>query len=200
MPRQGLWGSFGHAWDGVLHAVLAERNMRIHLVSGVLVGLVGMGMPVGLAEKAALLFCVVLVFFAEILNTGLEAIVDLLSPGQSERARVAKDAAAAGVLVLASGTVLLLVAVIADRTDYLFAHAGEIGRRMAAGFPLGGCVAGLVAPGKRPLLVDAALLLAALGLFGYSAVGSYSRLFEVFTLALLGVAAAAMVRRRREAA
>lgn len=197
MPQKGLLGSFGHAWDGVLHAVLAERNMRIHLVSGVLVGLVGMGMPVGLAEKAALLFCVVLVLFAEILNTGLEAIVDLLSPGQSERAKVAKDAAAAGVLVLAAGTVLLLVAVIADRTDYLLAHRDEIGRRMAAGFPLGACVAVLVSPFRRPLVVDGLVVLAAAALFGYSAMGAYSRLFEVFTLALLAIAVAARVRRRR---
>src|SRR5262249_44542275 len=94
----GVWSSAVHAWNGLVHTVLYQRNMRLHIVAAVLVGLVGSGIPLGLAEKVTLIFCVMLVFFAEILNTALEHLVDLAVQQFDEKARVAKDAAAAGVL------------------------------------------------------------------------------------------------------
>ncbi|RYZ44104.1 MAG: diacylglycerol kinase family protein, partial [Myxococcaceae bacterium] len=96
----GLFASFGHAWAGLIHTVAWQRNMRVHLISGVLVGLVGSGIPLGLAEKVTLIFCVLLIFFAEILNSALEQLVDLAVQQFDEKARLTKDAAAAGVLVL----------------------------------------------------------------------------------------------------
>jgi len=86
--------------------------MKFHVVSAVLVGLVGSGMPLGLAEKVTLIFCIMLVFFAEILNTALEALVDLHTEDFNDLAKVAKDAAAAGVLVLAIGTVVIFAALV----------------------------------------------------------------------------------------
>ncbi|HYI03132.1 diacylglycerol kinase family protein, partial [Hyalangium sp.] len=65
----GVMASFRNAWAGLIHTVIHQRNMRVHLVSAVLVGLVGSGIPLGLAEKVTLIFCVLLIFFAEILNS-----------------------------------------------------------------------------------------------------------------------------------
>ena len=58
----GLWQSAVHAWSGLIHTVAYQRNMRIHIISAILVGLVGMGIPLGLAEKVTLIFCVLLIF------------------------------------------------------------------------------------------------------------------------------------------
>ena len=198
-PARGrtFLASFRHAWNGLVHAVVHQRNMRVHLVSGILVGLVGMGMPLGLAEKVTLIFCVTVIFFAEILNTALEQLVDLAIQQFDEKARVVKDAAAAGVLVLAIGTVVIFTAIVVYNRDFIVLHAPEVWRRAIVGFALAACVAAMVAPGRKPLVVDVALLLAALALFAVSAVGTNSEVFSAVTLGLVLLAAAATRRRRQ---
>jgi diacylglycerol kinase (ATP) len=73
---------------------------------------VGSGLPLGLAEKVTLIFCVLLVFFAEILNSALETLVDLATQEFDEKARVTKDAAAAAVLVLSIGSAVIFAALL----------------------------------------------------------------------------------------
>jgi diacylglycerol kinase len=80
-----------------------QPNWRIHAIATLLA--VGAGLAAGLSfvEWALLLLAVGLVMGAEALNTALEATVDSLPGGYSEGKRHAKDAAAAGVLVVAMG-------------------------------------------------------------------------------------------------
>jgi short-subunit dehydrogenase len=101
-----------HAWNGLIHTVVHQRNMRMHVIAGLLVGLVGGGIPLGLAEKVTLIFCVLLVLFAEMLNSAMEQLVDLAVQQFDEKAKLTKDIAAAGVLVLAIGTVVIFAAVV----------------------------------------------------------------------------------------
>ena len=196
--RGGFLQSFAHAWNGLVHTVVYQRNMRVHLVSAVLVGLVGIGMPLGLAEKVTLLFCVMNVFFAEILNTALEQLVDLAIQQFDEKARVVKDAAAAGVLVLALGTVVIFAAILVYNRDFIFTHASEIGVRMLLGFAMAGCVALLVADHPRPRFVDVLLFGGAAALFVPTVRGSQSYVFSALTFGLVLLAAAAARQRRRE--
>jgi diacylglycerol kinase (ATP) len=102
----GLSSAFGHALRG-LREVAGERNMRLHLLAGVAVGLVGTELPLPLASRLALHLCTVLVIGAEAFNSALEALVDLQTQEFHPKARRAKDAAAGGVLVLAIGAVLV---------------------------------------------------------------------------------------------
>ena len=85
--------------------------MRIHVVAAVLVGLVGSGIPLGLAEKVTLIFCVLLVFFAEILNSALEHLVDLamqqFDEGAGDQGRRRGGGAGAG-----GGTVVIFAALL----------------------------------------------------------------------------------------
>jgi diacylglycerol kinase (ATP) len=192
----GCARSVVHAWDGLVHTVVHQRNMRIHLVSGLLVGLVGVGMPLGLAEKVTLLFCVMIIFFAEILNTALEQLVDLAVQQFDEKARVVKDTAAAGVFVLSLGTVVIFAAILVYNQAFLLAHAAEIGLRMLLGFSMAACVAVLISDLRRPRAVDHALAVAAFALFAPMLPGSYSYVFVAVTLGLLLVALAAARRRR----
>jgi diacylglycerol kinase (ATP) len=96
-----------------------DRNLRIHLSLGVLAGTFSAVAPLAPAERAILLVCVAAVIAAEAANTAVEAIVDLVSPEWNERARIAKDAAAAAVLVLAAGSVLAFLAIVLGRWDAL---------------------------------------------------------------------------------
>lgn len=104
--RGNIAGSFRAAFKGIARTISTQRNMKLHMISGLMVFLVGMALPLDLPSRMALLFSVALVLFAEILNTALEAFVDLHIGTYHRLAAVAKDAAAAGVLVLAAATVL----------------------------------------------------------------------------------------------
>jgi diacylglycerol kinase (ATP) len=85
--------------------------MRLHLLAGVGVGLVGTELPLPLPSRLALHLCTVLVIGAEAFNSAVEALVDLQTQTFHPVARRAKDAAAGAVLVLAIGAVLVACAV-----------------------------------------------------------------------------------------
>lgn len=127
--------SLGFAVAGVVHAVRTQRNMRIHVAAGMLVAHVGMGVPLPGWALAALLAAVSAVLFAELLNTSLEALVDLAAPGPDERARVAKDAAAGAVLVLSIGAAALLGVVLVAEAPMIFADPSRIQRQVLLGVP-----------------------------------------------------------------
>jgi diacylglycerol kinase (ATP) len=91
--------SFKYAWRGIRAVFAEERNMKIHGVATVLV--VGLGFYCRLTaeEWTAILLCIGLVFVLEILNTAIEALVDLVQPGHDPLAGKVKDIAAGAVLV-----------------------------------------------------------------------------------------------------
>ncbi|MCP3101882.1 diacylglycerol kinase family protein [Myxococcus sp. K15C18031901] len=195
----GFLASFGHAWAGLIHTVVHQRNMRVHLVSAVLVGLVGSGIPLGLAEKVTLIFCVLLIFFAEILNSALEHLVDLAVNHFDEKARLTKDAAAAGVLVLALGTVVIFAAILVHNWETVRTSTDAIVRQVALGLPLTACVLVLVLPQPRPAWVDVLAFLGGCGLLAVLAQRSASLVFSAMTAGLLFVAGSSAWTRRREA-
>jgi diacylglycerol kinase (ATP) len=133
--------------------------MRLHLVATVLVAAFGSAVPLGLAEQLALLACVFLVVAAEVMNTAIEAAVDLATPERNERARVAKDTAAGAVLVLSVGAVAVFVVVLVRNWELVRSTWPEAGRVVALGACLAALSAFLVFPFRRPGRLD---LLAAL--------------------------------------
>ncbi|HTW83398.1 MAG TPA: diacylglycerol kinase family protein [Candidatus Sulfotelmatobacter sp.] len=93
--------AFGYALEGLAAAWRGQRNVRIHagIVAVVVVGGVVIRLP--LLGWAVVALAVGLVLGAELLNTALEAVVDLVSPQDHPLAKLAKDCAAAAVLVAA---------------------------------------------------------------------------------------------------
>jgi diacylglycerol kinase (ATP) len=187
-----------HAWAGLVHTVEHQPNMRIHVLAALLVGLVGSGIPLGLAERVTLIFCVLLVFFAEILNSALEALVDLATREFDEKARVTKDAAAAAVLVLSIGSVVIFAALLVHNWTTVLAHGERIRRQVALGIPLVLCAALLLRTGPRPLLQDVLAFAAGLGLLAGLATHSTSSVFTAMTGGLLVLAGAAALDRQRK--
>lgn len=184
----GLWHSIVHAWRGLIHTVAHQRNMRIHVVAAILVGLVGSGIPLGLAEKVTLIFCVLLIFFAEVLNSALEHLVDLAVQEVHEHARDTKDAAAAGVLVLAIGTVVIFAAILIHNWQAVASHIPQIRRQVLVGLPLAVTAALLMMDRARPLSVDIALFVLGCGLIAALATWSQSYVFTSMTFGLLVLA------------
>ncbi|MCX8007671.1 MAG: diacylglycerol kinase [Coriobacteriia bacterium] len=101
-----LW-SFNHAIDGLVYALRTQRNMRIHVAAGCAVLVASLFFRVGRAEFLAVLLTTGLVIASELVNTAIEATVDVATDGYDPVAKVAKDVAAAAVFV--SAVVALVV-------------------------------------------------------------------------------------------
>ncbi|HUS62805.1 MAG TPA: diacylglycerol kinase family protein [Acidimicrobiales bacterium] len=103
--------SFGHALRGVGWMVRHEPNMRVHLIAttGVMAAAGLLRLPV--TQWAALVFAITLVLLGEILNTAIEAVLDLVQPTQHPLVKVVKDVAAGAVLVAAVGSFVIALLV-----------------------------------------------------------------------------------------
>jgi diacylglycerol kinase len=170
--------------------------MRIHLVAGVLVALLGSAVPLGAAHELALLLCVFLVLSAEVANSALEALVDLVTLERHDRARAAKDAGAGAVLVLAAGSVAVLAAVLVDAWPRIAVARVAVARQAALGAPLAAASWLLLAPLRRRPAADRALSLAGVALLAALARWSASPVFTALATALFAVAVATARRRR----
>jgi diacylglycerol kinase (ATP) len=92
---------FGFAIRGIVAAIRAEQNLRIHLVAAVCVIAGAWYYRVSVTEWAVLMVCIGSVIAAELINTAIERLVDLVSPGYDTRAGLIKDISAGAVLVTA---------------------------------------------------------------------------------------------------
>ncbi len=186
-----------HAWSGLLYTVMHQRNMRMHLISALLVAQVGQGIPLGLAEKVTMLFCVMLVIFAEMLNSALEQLVDLAIQQFDEKAKLTKDIAAAGVLVLAIGTVTIFAAILVHNAQTIFDSPGAITRQVIVGVPLTFFGGALMHESRKPKWLDGLFALAAFGTWLFSLRWTESYVFWAMTLGLLVVMASVAFLRQR---
>jgi diacylglycerol kinase (ATP) len=113
--------SVNYAFEGVIHVLRTQRNMRIHflIAAGVLVAAVGFG--VGRLELIVLLLSICFVLVAEMFNSAVEAAVDVASTSFDPMAKLAKDIAAGAVLISAVNAVavgyLVFSGEVADRSS-----------------------------------------------------------------------------------
>ncbi len=91
--------SFGPATAGVMAVVHNQPNIKVQLAIGAIVLTLAAWLRVPATDGAILLLCVGLVLALELMNSAVEAAVDLASPDLHPLAKLAKDAAAGAVLV-----------------------------------------------------------------------------------------------------
>lgn len=104
-----LFASFGYAWQGVVYAFKTQRNFRIHVCLGSIAIILSFVFHLAPVEIAVMGLTVGAVLAMELINTALESVVDLtVKQTYHELAKIAKDCAAAAVLI--SAGVSLLVA------------------------------------------------------------------------------------------
>jgi diacylglycerol kinase len=95
--------SFRHAFRGLGLVLARERNARIHLAAAVVALVAAALLGLTRAEIALVVVTIALVLLAEVVNTALERLLDLVHPGQSEQVRTIKDMSAGAVLITAIG-------------------------------------------------------------------------------------------------
>jgi diacylglycerol kinase len=93
--------SFGYAFKGLAHAAKTQLNFRVHLVASILAVFMGYALHITVNEWQWIILCIALVLMAELFNTALEFLVDLVSPEYNETAGHVKDIAAGAVVVAA---------------------------------------------------------------------------------------------------
>ena len=93
--------STNHALAGLVHAFKSEGNMRIHFVAAIFAVVAGVLTSITRFEMMALCITISFVIFAELMNTAVEAIVDLITSKFNENAKIAKNVAAGAVLIAA---------------------------------------------------------------------------------------------------
>lgn len=101
-----LLRSFHHAFEGIMYATRTQPNMRVHLVIAALVLAATLVLRLDRFYVIAMVVLVALVLSLELVNTAVEAIVDLLTVAHHPLAKTAKDAAAGAVLVASVGAAI----------------------------------------------------------------------------------------------
>lgn len=98
--------SFKYPISGLRYAYKNEQNLEVDIGIAVLVVILGFLFKISISEWAILTITVGLVISFELINTALEAVVDLITDKYHPLAKVAKDTSAAAVLILAIVSVI----------------------------------------------------------------------------------------------
>ena len=102
-----LINSFKYAIEGFISSFKTERNMKIHISSMIIVILLGVYFKLTAIEWCLIAIVIALVICAELFNTAIETVVDMVSPEKNPKAKLAKDISAAAVLSFAIGAAVV---------------------------------------------------------------------------------------------
>ncbi len=89
-----VFDSFNNAAEGIIQVVRTQRNMRIHFAVAFVVIVAALIVNVTKLELIALCISITFVLIAEMLNTGIEAAIDISTTSFDPMAKIAKDIAA----------------------------------------------------------------------------------------------------------
>ncbi|CAN5244646.1 diacylglycerol kinase family protein [soil metagenome] len=98
---------FSYAWNGLRSAFSEQRNLKIHVVTAVVVVAAGFYFNLTRGEWVAIVMVIGFVFVAELFNTAIEYMVNIVSPQHQPSAGKIKDIAAGAVLVAACTAVIV---------------------------------------------------------------------------------------------
>jgi diacylglycerol kinase (ATP) len=91
--------SFNYAFEGIIHVLRTQRNLRIHFLVAIGVIAAAAALGVGRFELIALLLAVAFVLVAEMVNSAIEGTIDVSTTSFDPNAKLAKDIAAGAVLI-----------------------------------------------------------------------------------------------------
>src|SRR5579871_808418 len=100
-----IFDSFNFAFEGIIHVLRTQRNMRIHFVVAIGVIVLALVVAVSKIELIALLISITFVLIAEMINSAIEGAIDVATTSFDPMAKLAKDIAAGAVLIAAINAV-----------------------------------------------------------------------------------------------
>src|SRR5690349_20439070 len=93
--------SFIYAFKGIKTLFRSEHNARIHLVAAIIAVMAGYHYNINKTEWLFVILSITIVFLAELFNSSIEFLADIVQPSYHEKIGKVKDMAAAAVLVSA---------------------------------------------------------------------------------------------------
>jgi diacylglycerol kinase len=114
--------SFSFAAAGLSYLIRTQPNFRVHVSATIAVIGTAVGVGATAVEIGVLLLAIGLVLVGEAMNTALEAVCDLAMPTVHPLARIAKDVAAAGVLMAAGIAAVVGLVLLGPRIIALLPH------------------------------------------------------------------------------
>jgi len=127
---QSIFESFNNATEGLIHALRTQRNLWVHFTIAVAALVAALAFGVTKIELISLLLAITFVLVAELVNTAIEAAVDVASTSFDPMAKLAKDIAAGAVLIAALNAVavgyLVFSGAVADRSSRFLNRLEEI--------------------------------------------------------------------------
>lgn len=112
--------SFGYAFSGLGYAFKSQFNFKVHLFVLILISLLGWHYELPAAEWLWVIIASGIVMMAELVNTAIEVLVDLVSPDIHPKAKIIKDVAAAAVLIAAFTALAIGLVIFLPK---IFSHA-----------------------------------------------------------------------------
>ena len=120
MKNKKLINSFKYAFVGIASAFWTERNMKIHVSIMLLVIIMGIIFKISVTEWIVCICWFSIVIGGEMFNTAIEQVVNIAMPEKDERAKLAKDVSAGGVLVFAIGSAVVGLIIFLPKIIALF--------------------------------------------------------------------------------
>ncbi len=99
LRRTSIFDSFNFAFEGIIHVLRTQRNMRVHFAAATAVLVAAIAVGVDRVELIALLLAIAFVLIAEMINSALESAIDVATTSFDPLAKLAKDVAAGAVLI-----------------------------------------------------------------------------------------------------
>jgi len=112
--KKSLLKSFRHAFSGLFYTIMNEKNFRIHIIAIVYTMTFSILYGLERVEYVILILIFVLVLITEIINTSIESSINLKVAVFDKYAKIAKDTAAAAVLITAAAAVATAVVLFSD--------------------------------------------------------------------------------------
>ena len=105
--KKRLIKSFKYAIEGIFEGIKDEQNIKIHILIALIVIIFGIIFKISVIEWIICIILIGLVISLELMNTAIENTVDLAMPEKSDKAKIAKDVAAASVFVVSICSVII---------------------------------------------------------------------------------------------
>src|SRR3989344_2568227 len=98
---------FKYAWEGIKYSFTTQPNFRVHVLAAIAALFMGIWLKISATEWMVLVFSITLVFIAEMINTSIESMTDLIEEKHHQQAKTAKDVSAGMVLIASISSVIV---------------------------------------------------------------------------------------------
>lgn len=113
--NKNLINTWKNAFEGIIYATTTQGNIRKQLAIAVIVMAISLFFNLSKAEFLCLMFTVVLIIIAEMVNTAIETVVDLYTDLYHPKAKIAKDVGAGAVVIAAINAIIVAYFLFFDK-------------------------------------------------------------------------------------